>query len=405
MPEERMSLEKLFLLISAGTLHGSHPNQKEIQGELLHMGISPEKQGILLHYIDKIRSMTSNPKTQASLFRSYFRIINEDIDKDGRGSSIIIEITKKCGKNCIHCYSKFNDRTTSMSDETLDRIITYARKNYKHVFFTGGEPTLDPRLFLVAERNPDIMFFIFTNGSMISNVYAQRLSELGNIIPLIGIDGSKPSTHDAFRGKGSYDEVMDAIAHLNDAKVSWGFISLVTEKNAKEVLSEEFLECMVQKGAIIARFLEYIPVGPKPLIDCILSGETYYFLEKRKNEINRSGIIYMQDIAEKKCNGLLFFSVNGDIKNCFCFHYAKYNVAEGDLKKHIGTTRNDWVSYDWDGECPLYSDPIGFKNHLRTCGWKNCSIVEEPYLNNNDIAKKMRQNYAAFLRLKEEKGL
>jgi MoaA/NifB/PqqE/SkfB family radical SAM enzyme len=400
-----MNLEKILMLVSAGPSYDPKHNQKEILVELQRLGVPPEKQRALLQCIGKIRSITANPKTQSSLFRSYFRIVHEDIDKDGRGSSVIIEITKKCRKNCVHCYSKFNDRTTRMSDEMLDIIVTYARKNCKHVFLTGGEPTLDPRVFSLAEQNPDVMFFIFTNGSLITSAYAQRLSKLGNVLPLIGIDGSVPSTHDAYRGKGSYNEVMEAIAHLNDANVSWGFISLVTERNATEVLSEEFLQRMVQKGAMIARFLEYIPVGPKPLTDCILSGETYYFLEKRKKEIIQSEIIYMQDIAEEKCNGLLFFSVNGDIKNCFCFHYAKYNVADGALKEHIERTRKDWISYAWEGECPLYSDPIGFKNHLITCGWKNSSTLEEPYLNNEDLGKKIRRNYAQFLRLKAEKGL
>jgi len=400
-----MNFKKLFSLVSAGISCDLKHNQKKVLLELQQFGVSQEKQRVLLQYIVKIRSITTNPKTQASLFKSFFRIVNEDIDKDGRGSSIIIEITKKCGKNCIHCYSKFNDRTTSMTDETLDIIVDYARKNCKHIFLTGGEPTMDPRVFTLAENNPDIMFFIFTNGSLITSAYAKHLFKLGNVIPLIGIDGSVPSTHDAFRGKGSFNEVMEAINHLNKSNVSWGFISLVTEHNATEVLSKEFLKHMVQKGAIIARFLEYIPVGPKPLTDCILSGDTYYFLEKRKNEIIQSGTIYMQDIAEKKCNGLLYFSVNGDIKNCFCFHYAKYNVTLGNIKENIARTRKDWTSYTWEGECPLYSDPIGFKNHLMTCGWKNLSLVKEPYLNDGNLSQKLRRNYAQFLGLKVKKGL
>lgn len=405
MTEEMMTLEKLISLVSSETSDDLIKNKKDILLELQRLGLSQEKQRILLQSIDKIRNITDNPKTRASFFRSFFRIVNEDIDKDGRGSSIIIEITKKCGKNCAHCYSKFTDHKESMHDEILKTIITFAKKNFKHIFLTGGEPTLDPRVLTVAEKNPDILFFIFTNGSTITQTYAQQLSKFGNIIPLIGIDGSSASTHDVLRGKGSFNEVMNAIVHLNHWNISWGFISLVTEHNAKELLSQEFLESMKKKGAIIARFLEYIPVGPKPLLDCILSGETYYFLEKRKHEIIKSGTIYMQDIGEKKCNGLLFFSVSGDIKNCFCFHYAKYNITAGDIKECIEKTRKDWISYPWEGECPLYSDPIGFKNHLIARGWKNRSLLEEPYLNDVDLAQKLRRNYAQFLEMKAQKGL
>jgi MoaA/NifB/PqqE/SkfB family radical SAM enzyme len=405
MSKETMTFDEILSLVSTGTSHDLIQNTEKILRGLQRLGLLEEQQKALLQSIEKIRAITNNPKTRAGFFRSFFRIIQEEIGKDGRGSSIIIEITKKCGKNCTHCYSKFTDRIQSMSDETLNTIVAFAKKNFKHIFLTGGEPTLDPRVCSLAEKNPDIMFFIFTNGSTLSSSYARRFSELGNVIPLIGIDGASASTHDAFRGKGSYNEAMTAITNLNSWNVSWGFISLVTEQNAREVLGQEFLENMVRKGAIIARFLEYLPVGPKPLQDCILSGETYYFLEKRKNEIIKTGTIYMQDIGEKKCNGLLFFSVSGDIKNCFCFHYAKYNVAAGDIKECIEKTRKDWTSYTWEGECPLYSDPIGFKNHLTACGWKNRSTIEEPYLNDVNIASRLRKNYARFLKIKAERGL
>ena len=222
-----------------------------------------------------------------------------------------------------------------MPDDLLENIIRFAKKQYKHIFLTGGEPTLDPRVLAIAENNPDMIFFIFTNGSTMTDSYAKRLSSLGNLIPLLGIDGSSESSHDHLRGKGSYNEVISAIKSLNKNDVFWGYITLVTENNAREVLKLEFIEDKIKKDAFLVRYLEYIPVGPKPLKDLILSGETYYLLEKRKKEIIQSGGIYMQDIVQKKCKGLLFFSVDGYIKNCFCFHYAKYNAANDDIEKAI----------------------------------------------------------------------
>jgi hypothetical protein len=97
--------------------------------------------------------------------------------------------------------------------------------------------------------------------------------------------------------------------------------------------------------------------------------------------------------------------VNGDIKNCYCFHYSKYNIGDGDLKEHIERIKKDWISYNWKGECPIYSDPMGFKNYLLTRGWKNIANIKEPYLNDKDFAKKMQHNYTKFLKIKAEKGL
>ncbi len=400
-----MNLDTILAIISTKNNHDLEKNKKIILTELQHLGIQPKDQQKLLQIILKISKISDNPKTRQSYLQSFFRIFQEGIDKDGRGSSIIIEITKKCTKNCTHCYSKFSGQLQEMPDEILNSIIKFARKNFKHIFLTGGEPTLDPRVFTLAEKNPDIMFFLFTNGSKISKDYAKRLSSIGNVIPLIGIDGDSAATHDNFRGEGSYNEVRSAIKNLNAHNVPWGFITLVAETNAQEVLRPEFIQDKIKKGAIITRYLEYLPVGPKPLKECILSGETYYNLEKRKNEIIKSGKIYMQEIAQSKCKGLLFFTVSGHIKNCFCFHYAKYNVTDGNIKKSVDKTRREWRSYQWDGECPIYSDPIGFKNHLEKIGWKNMSILDEPYLIDPEIAKQLMHNYKIFLKIKAKKGL
>ena len=400
-----MNLDRLLTIISTNTHYDLENNQKIILTELQNLGVQPRNQQKLRQIILKIAKITDNPKTRESYLRSFSRIFQEGIDKDGRGSSIIIEITKKCNKNCTHCYSKFSGQLQEMPDDILDAIVKFARKHFKHIFLTGGEPTLDHRVFTLVENNPDIMFFIFTNGSTMTKDYAKRLSNMGNAIPLLGIDGNSASTHDKFRGEGSYREITNAIENLNNYNVSWGFITLVAETNAQEVLNPEFTEDKIKKGAFIARYLEYLPIGPRPLLECILSGETYYHLEKRKQEIIESGRIYMQELVQSKCHGLLFFTVDGFIKNCFCFHYAKYNVTTGDIGESIDKTREEWISHKWDGECPIYSDPIGFRSHLEKIGWKNMSTIDEPYLIDPKIAQRLKDNYKEFLRIKAERGL
>lgn len=399
-----MNLEKILTLVTAKTYQDLEQNQEPIAVELHRLGIQQKDQHNLIKKIIKIAKISNNPKVRESYLRSYFRIFKQGIETDGRDSSIIIEITKRCPKNCLHCYSKFTGQQQEMPDVVLEKIIRYAKKHAKHIFLTGGEPTLDPRIFSLAEKNPDIMFFLFTNGSTMTEEFTKRLAGLGNLIPLLGIDGASPLSHDRLRGEGSYEEVMRAIHHLQRNNTPWGYISLVTEQNAHDVLSRKFIDDKIKKGAFIARYLEYLPVGQNPLTELILSGETYYFLEKRKKEIIKSGFIYMQETIQMKCNGLLFFDVDGNIKNCFCFHYTKYNVAAGDIKKSIEKIRNEWTSYTWAGECPVYSDPIGFKNHLEKLGWKSISATNEAYLTQLPLARRLMRNYQRFLTIKTQEG-
>ena len=221
-----MNLDRLIKIITTNTYRDLQSNPKILLTELKLLEIQQKKQEDLIKKIIKIAKITNNPKLRESYLRSYLIIIQEGIHIDGRGGSIIIELTKKCTKHCIHCYSKFTGQREYISDNILDSIISIARKQFKHVFLTGGEPTLDYRVFTLAENNPDMIFFMFTNGSTITQNYARQLSLLGNLIPILSIDGNSPSTHDHLRGKGSYREVMTAIEHLNANGVPWGYISL-----------------------------------------------------------------------------------------------------------------------------------------------------------------------------------
>ena len=399
-----MTIEELINTINEDTLSNLIDNQRITLSELGELGLKPRDQDKFLKKITIVTKITKNPKTRESFLRSYFRTFQKGIHKDGRNSSITIEITKRCNKNCNHCYSYSPGETKDIDDYVLNSIIDFARKKYKHIFLTGGEPTLDHRVFLLAERNPDIMFFIFTNGSTITEDYAKRLSCFGNLVPLLSIDGSCPSMHDSFKGEGSYKEVMRAIEHLNENSISWGYISMVTEVNANDVLNHTFVENMKRKGAFIARYLEYLPVGPQVKREYILSGDTYYLLEKRKKEIIESDAVYIQETIQRKCTGVLSFDADGNIKNCPFFHYAKYNVTDSNIKESVNRMISDWLSYEYAGECPLYSDPIGFKNHLEKMGWKHISHSDEEYLNNFDLAQQMMQNYRDFLEIKEGKG-
>ena len=142
-------------------------NREEIVKILKEFDFHSNDYNPIIDRIISVLKITDNPRTRKSLITSYFRIFQEGIFKDGRNSSIVIEITKKCNKLCKHCYSDSHNKTKEMKDEKLNDIIKFARKEYKHIFITGGEPTLDPRLFKIAEKFTDIVFFVFTNGSVI----------------------------------------------------------------------------------------------------------------------------------------------------------------------------------------------------------------------------------------------
>lgn len=400
-----MSLDRIIELTNRKAPTELERNRDDLLKLFNSLGAESDEAYWLLEKVFRVARITSNHRTRASFIRSYYRTYLNDIDKDGRGSSVIIEITKRCNKGCQYCYSQ-PGKNIDMETTTLNQIIEFARTNYKHIFITGGEPTLDKRVLTICRANPDIMFFMFTNGSLIDENYAERIVELGNLIPILSIDGSFELMHDGImKGKGNFRQVMKAIANLNSTGVPWGYLSVVTNINANDVLSPEFVRDKREKGAILARYLEFLPVGPRAMVELIPSGEVYYLMEKRKREIINNGEIYMQDTSQEKCRGLLFFDVDGNIKNCPFFHCSKHNVSEGNILQLVKSTTKDWCSARYLGECPIYSDPQNFKNHLQDLEWKTTVPFEEEYLSNPDVAKLMADNYRTFLAIKAAKGL
>jgi len=366
---------------------------------LRRLAQDPAEQQVFLSRARKIIALSANPRIRDAFLRAYLRIYAKKINKDGRHGSLVMEITKRCDRRCPHCYSRAQAHKR-MSARVIGRIIKLARENYKHIFITGGEPVLDRRVLTIAKTNPDIMFFMFTNGGKIDRKYAQKLSGLGNLIPVLSIDGTSARQHDYFKGKGSFAQLQRAIRVLNAAGMSWGYLSMVTNTNARQVLSKKFVRQMKSRGAILARYLEYIPVGPGARPGLVPSARTYYLMEKRKKEIVAGGEIYMQETAQKKCLGLLFFDVDGNIKFCPFFHYSKHNIGRGNGEKSIKDSLQDWCTARYGGECPLYSDQEGLKAHLLPRGWKPTVSFNPANTITAPLARVMADNYRAFLELK-----
>jgi len=79
------------------------------------------------------------------------------------------------------------------------------------------------------------------------------------LFPLLSINGSKEET-DRVRGTGTYDKVISAADALTNAGVVWGIAFTLTAQNA-DVYDRGVIEEFINRGALIGRFLTYMPTG------------------------------------------------------------------------------------------------------------------------------------------------
>src|SRR6266705_1956773 len=113
---------------------------------------------------------------------------------------LYVSILNSCNLRCQGCWVDVEEKD-AIDLEMLNRTITDA-KRHGNAFFgiLGGEPFMHPQLLEVLAPHPDCYFQIFTNGQLITEKAARRMRELGNVTPLISIEG-REITSDERRGK------------------------------------------------------------------------------------------------------------------------------------------------------------------------------------------------------------
>ncbi len=133
-------------------------------------------------------------------------------------------ITHRCNLRCTHCYQDDYAAQTSREElfEALDKYERFLqpKKLRGRVNLTGGEPLSHPAFFDLAReiRARDMQFAVLTNGTLVTPAAARRLARLGPYFVQVSLDGTR-RTHDAIRGKGSFDAALRGIDCLKAAGV------------------------------------------------------------------------------------------------------------------------------------------------------------------------------------------
>jgi uncharacterized protein len=182
-----------------------------------------------------------------------------------------------CNLDCSYCFflSKemlYPGSRFRMADDLLETYLrqlieAHASAPVVTIAWQGGEPTLMGLDFFrrsveLAERHlgpgQQVEHTIQTNGTLLDAEWARFFRENGVLVGL-SIDGPR-HMHDTYRvnkgGKGSFDEVMRGLAHLQEAGVEWNALTTIHAANAdhgREVYRFLRDECG-------ARFMQFIPI-------------------------------------------------------------------------------------------------------------------------------------------------
>lgn len=134
--------------------------------------------------------------------------------------NVDIEITARCNLRCRYCYF-FNNPEVEYRDLPTEEWLTFfkelGRACVMNVNLIGGEPFMRedlPELIDGLVRNR-MRFSIASNGGLIDDGLAAYLAATGRCDSVqISVDGSHPETHDAARGRGSFEGAVRGIRTL-----------------------------------------------------------------------------------------------------------------------------------------------------------------------------------------------
>src|SRR5919205_927830 len=152
---------------------------------------------------------------------------------------LYVSIINSCNLRCQGCWVDVAHKQEVIQPDAFHRLVREA-KAMGNVFFgiVGGEPFMHPRLFELLEPHPDCYFQVFTNGHFITDEKAARLRQLGNVTPLISVEGTE-IVSDVRRGRsGVLSKTMQGVANCLKHKLFTGVCTSVCTTNIDDLLNE-----------------------------------------------------------------------------------------------------------------------------------------------------------------------
>jgi MoaA/NifB/PqqE/SkfB family radical SAM enzyme len=178
---------------------------------------------------------------------------------------LYVSVINSCNLRCQGCWVDVTAKQQTISLEAMSKLIRECNEMGNYFFgIVGGEPFMHPELLDIFEAHPDCYFQVFTNGHFITDEKAKRLRKMGNVTPLISVEGNEIIS-DERRGKdGVYNKTMEGIHNCLNNKLLTGVCTSLCQTNIDQLLNEEWVDRLIEMGVMYTWFHVYRPMGPDP---------------------------------------------------------------------------------------------------------------------------------------------
>ena len=290
---------------------------------------------------------------------------------------LIASIATTCNLSCAGCYARANGiaadegqgRRQVMKPEEWRAVFEEAAKlGINFALLAGGEPLTRRDILQQVAEVKDMIFPIFTNGTMFSPWYLDFFAKNLNLIPVISVEGNRVTT-DERRGEGVYQRALKAMDCLHEANLFYGVSLTVTTENFAQITSDEYVDSLRERGCKLVIYVEYVPTdeGTEHLALSPADSELMEQAQERLMQRYDNMVVISFPGGEKKMGGCLaagrgFFHIgpDGAAEPCPFSPYSDASVRTigiaGALKSPLFRKLRDsrLVGGEHDGGCVLW---------------------------------------------------
>ncbi|QAT44112.1 radical SAM protein [Aminipila luticellarii] len=315
--------------------------------EFMNNGIKNISDTAKRFYLGNFRGQAFTLRTVSALHKS--AKIRERHERKGIHIPpfLIASVATECNLRCAGCYARANgscgdgEVREQLSASDWRRVFAEASDiGVSFILIAGGEPLLRRDVIDSAAEFENILFPVFTNGTMINEDYMNLFDGHRNLIPVLSIEGDAEKT-DSRRGRGVSEKVGQVIEGLKDRGILFGASITVTTENQKAVTDPNFVDTLRESGCGLIFYVEYVPVE-KGTEHLALNEEALHVLTAQLDSLRenqKKGMIILSFPGdEEKMGGCLaagrgFFHINaaGGAEPCPFSPYSEMNLKEQSL--------------------------------------------------------------------------
>jgi len=290
---------------------------------------------------------------------------------------LIASIATTCNLQCKGCYARKNGiaapdgqprRSTLTPEQWCSIFDEAASLGVNFALLAGGEPLTRRDLLEQIAQVEDMIFPIFTNGTMMGESYLRFFKQHMNMVPIFSLEGNALQT-DNRRGQGVYRLVEQSMLKMKEEKLFFGASITVTTENYQAVTDLDYVRQLRDHGCKLIFYVEYVPID-ETTAHLAFADEHVAAMEQQLERLRTEieGLIALSFPGDEKAlGGCLaagrgFFHVgpDGAAEPCPFSPYSDSNVLQtglrGALQSPLFRRIRDARALGWEhtGGCTLF---------------------------------------------------